>query len=280
MTETIVVGVSDAPVAERVMDWAMARAAELSQRVQLVSVVGGAVGTLGEGGPLAEATAAARSFLEKHAQQHAERGIEVGLRVEVGNPIERLVALSEGAALLVIGSDYQGGPSPSVRGFHGVRITAGAKCPVVVVPDFDLAERTGIVVGVDGSESSESALRFAAAEADRRREPLTAVSVWTPLTAPGYGLVSYAQSYLDTMQTDTEEILAIALAGLSTDYPDLTIIPVVERGYPSRVIDDLAAAASLCVVGSHGRGAIRRFLLGSISQEVLGHPATATAVIR
>jgi len=280
MTGMIVVGVSDAPVAARVVEWAMARASERSQPVELVSVVGGAIGTLGEGGPLADATAAARAFLEELVQRHAGRGVEVSVRVEVGSPIERLVAVSEDADLLVIGSDYQGGSAPSVRGFHGVRITAGARCPVVVIPDYDLTDRKGIVVGVDGSETSESALRFAAAEADRRNEPLTAVSVWTPLTAPGYGLVSYAQPYLDNMQTATEEILAIALAGLSTDYPDLTIIPVVESGYPSRVIDELAASASLCVVGSRGRGAIRRFLLGSISQEVIGHPATATAVVR
>lgn len=280
MSEVIVVGVSGAPVSARVVDWAMTRAAERSQRVELVSVVGGAIGTLGEGGPLAEATAASRSFLEDYVRLHADRGVEVSVRVDVGNPVERLVAASEDAALLVIGSDYQGGSSPSVRGFHGVRITAAAHCPVVVVPDFDPADRKGVVVGVDGSEISESALRFAAAEADRSDEPLTAVSVWTPLTAPGYGLVGYSQPYLDNMQTSTEEILAIALAGLSTDYPDLTIVPVVESGYPSRVLDELAATARLCVVGSRGRGAVRRFLLGSISQEVIAHPATVTAVVR
>ncbi|PRB07318.1 universal stress protein [Microbacterium sp. MYb64] len=280
MSEVIVVGVSGAPVSARVVDWAMTRAAERSQRVELMSVVGGAIGTLGEGGPLAEATAASRSFLEDYVRLHADRGVEVSVRVDVGNPVERLVAASEDAALLVIGSDYQGGSSPSVRGFHGVRITAAAHCPVVVVPDFDPADRKGVVVGVDGSEISESALRFAAAEADRSDEPLTAVSVWTPLTAPGYGLVGYSQPYLDNMQTSTEEILAIALAGLSTDYPDLTIVPVVESGYPSRVLDELAATARLCVVGSRGRGAVRRFLLGSISQEVIAHPATVTAVVR
>ncbi len=280
MSEVIVVGVSGAPVSARVVDWAMTRAAERSQRVELVSVVGGAIGTLGEGGPLAEATAASRSFLEDYVRLHADWDVEVSVRVEVGNPVERLVSASEDAALLVIGSDYQGGSSPSVRGFHGVRITAGAHCPVVVVPDFDPADRQGVVVGVDGSEISESALRFAAAEADRSDEPLMAVSVWTPLTAPGYGLVGYSQPYLDNMQTATEEILAIALAGLSTDYPDLTIVPVVESGYPSRVLDELAATARLCVVGSRGRGAIRRFLLGSISQEVIAHPATVTAVVR
>ena len=36
----------------------------------------------------------------------------------------------------------------------------------------------------------------------------------------------------------------------------------------------------MTVVGSHGRGAFKRFLLGSISHEVLSRLATVTAVVR
>ena len=41
-----------------------------------------------------------------------------------------------------------------------------------------------------------------------------------------------------------------------------------------------AIGPNLAVLGTHGRGAIARFLLGSISEEVLGRLATATAIVR
>ena len=137
-----------------------------------------------------------------------------------------------------------------------------------------------IVVGIDGSSVSEHALRFAAAEADRLGEALVAVSVWTPLTAPRNDLAVYPDLYLENMQASTEEVLSLALAGLASDYPDLVVERRVERGYPSQVLNEIASGVRLAVVGTHGRGALARFLLGSISQEVLGRLATVTAVVR
>jgi nucleotide-binding universal stress UspA family protein len=280
MSETIIVGVTGAPVSARTVDWAIARAAERHQRIELVSVVGGVLGAVGEEAVLADAVTATRASVASHADRVTAAGVEVTVRVETGNPVEVLAAASEYAALLVIGSDYQGPGSGRARGAHGIRIAAGARCPVVVVPDLELGERRGVVVGVDGSEVSEHAVRFAAREAERLREPLVAVSVWTPLQAPRNDLAVYPQLYLTSMQAATEEILALALAGLASDHPDLEVVRRVERGYPSHVINELAASARLTVVGTHGRGALARFLLGSISQEVLARLASVTAVVR
>ena len=59
-------------------------------------------------------------------------------------------------------------------------VTAGllhhAHCPVVVVPDIDLAGRRGVIVGVDGSAVSGKLIDFAAAEAARTGDPLTVVA--------------------------------------------------------------------------------------------------------
>ena len=82
------------------------------------------------------------------------------------------------------------------------------------------------------------------------------------------------------MQALAEESLALSAAGLRQDYPDLVIDRHVEEGYPSAVINRLAASARLAVLGTHGRGAVARFLMGSISEEVLGRLATATAIVR
>ncbi|MGN6219623.1 MAG: universal stress protein [Microbacterium sp.] len=278
MGEAIVVGITDAAASRRAVDWAAQRAAERRQPLELLAVVGGATGAVGEGPIVEAALAEARVRAEVEASRIAG-GLDVRTRVERGNPVTRLVEASEGAALLVIGSDYRGPGTKASRGAHGLRIAAGAHSPVVVVPDFDVAGRSGVVVGVDGSPAGEKAVAFAAAEADRLREPLVAVSVWTPLEVPR-NMGVYPAEYLENLAHLTEESQAISLAGLRSQYPDLEIVPTVERGYPSQIINELAAKARLAVVGSHGRGALARFLLGSISQEVLAHLGTVTAVVR
>ncbi|HET6301952.1 universal stress protein [Microbacterium sp.] len=279
MSSTIIVGVTAAPAARRAVDWATARAAERGQTVELVAVVGGAIGAVGEESVLNDAVEQTRALLAEEAARVAERGVQVTTRVGRGSPVAWLIEASADADLLVIGSDYKGPGTGPARGAHGLRIAAGAKCPVVVVPDLDFEGRSGVVVGVDGSEASESAVRFAAAEADRLHEPLIAVTVWTPLEAPR-NLGWYPEEYLENMRLLADESLALSLAGTRQDYPDLEIVTRVERGYPSLIINELAATARLAVIGTHGRGALARFLLGSISQEVLARLATVTAVVR
>jgi nucleotide-binding universal stress UspA family protein len=275
----IVVGITEAPVSRRALDWAVQRAVDRHQSLLLVSVVGGAVGAVGEHEVVERAMDARRQILENEALRISDRGVDTTVRVERGNPVARLIDASTDAALLVIGSDYRGPGSGDVRGAHGVRIAAGAHCPVVVLPDMNLADRAGVIAGVDGSEVSEHAIAFAAAEADRLGEPLTLVTVWTPVVTPRNPGV-YPADYLANMQALSEEALSLSTAGLRQDYPDLEIRRHVEEGYPSAVINRLAGDARLAVLGTHGRGAISRFLLGSISEEVLAHLATATAIVR
>ncbi|WP_448258232.1 universal stress protein [Microbacterium aurum] len=279
MGEAIVVGVTDAPAARRAVDWAAQRAADRRQPLELLAVVGGAVGAVGEDSVVGSALAATRELVEGEASRLAPLGVAVSTRVERGNPVSVLLDASADASLLVIGSDYKGPGGGKARGAHGVRIAAGAKCPVVVVPDFEVTGRSGIVVGVDGSPVSEKAVAFAAAEAERLGEPLIAVSVWTPLEAPR-NMGVYPVEYLENLEQLTDEAQAVALAGLRQQYPDLDIVRKIERGYPSEIINGLASTARLAVVGSHGRGALARFLLGSISHEVLARLATVTAVVR
>lgn len=279
MQESILVGVTDSSASHRAVDWASHRARERSSRIEMISVVGGAVGTVGEGAIIDDAVARTQALLDREAERARAYGVPVETRIDRGDPVRKLIDASMVFDLLVIGSDYRGASDGPRRGPHGIRIVAGAHCPVAVVPDIDLTGRRGIVVGVDDSPSSERAVDFAAAEADRLREPLTAVTTWSPVPVP-FDMHAYPEEYLSAMQKLSEETLAISLAGLRRDYPDVVVTPVIERGRPETTINRLAAEARLAVIGSNGKGAIARFLLGSTSREVLARMATATVVIR
>lgn len=275
---TIVVGATSKPGSRRAIEWAVARAASTGARLELLSVIGGAVGAVGEQEVVQRAVDYEEAFLRNEAAALSSRGIDVTVRVTHGNPTKELVEASADAALLVIGSDHTGGADKH-RGPHGTRIVAGAHCPVVVVPDIDTTGRTGVVVGVDGSEVSHAALAFAAAEASRFAEPLTVVSTWMPVVYTG-DIAPYPDMYLTDLQGTTEAFAQSMADEVRKDHPHLEIVVHVDEGDPATVIAEVAASARLAVVGTHGRTGFARFLLGSVSTQVLDHLTTVTAAVR
>ena len=275
---TIVVGATSKPGSRRAIEWAVERAVSTGARLELFSVIGGAVGAVGEQEVVQRAVDYEEAFLRNEAASLSARGIDVAVRVTNGNPTKELVDASADAGLLVIGSDHTGGPDKH-RGPHGTRIVAGAHCPVVVVPDIDTTGRTGVVVGVDGSEVSHAALAFAAAEAARFAEPLTVVSTWMPVVYTG-DIAPYPDMYLTDLQGTTEAFAQSMADEVRKAHPNLEIVVHVDEGDPAAVITEVAASARLAVVGTHGRTGLARFLLGSVSTQVLDHLTTVTAAVR
>lgn len=62
------------------------------------------------------------------------RGLDIDVRAHAGPPVEHILALSEHAQLLVIGSRGSGGHSHGLLGSVTTAVTRHAKCPVVVIP--------------------------------------------------------------------------------------------------------------------------------------------------
>ncbi|MFX8339423.1 universal stress protein, partial [Acinetobacter baumannii] len=83
---SIVVGVTGTPASRRAVDWASARAAALGQEVVLLTVVGGAIGAVGEDAVLAQAVEAAGTVVEGEADRVRAAGVPVSTRVSRGNP--------------------------------------------------------------------------------------------------------------------------------------------------------------------------------------------------
>jgi nucleotide-binding universal stress UspA family protein len=136
-----------------------------------------------------------------------------------------------------------------------------------------------IVVGIDGSENSLAALRWALAEAGRHKATLRCVQAWSyPISAIAPGPFGGAVAPADLMQGATAESLDAVLA--SVVVPDgVTVVPVAREGSASAVLTAEAADADLLVVGARGRGGFLGLLLGSAASQVLSHAPCPVVIV-
>ena len=125
----------------------------------------------------------------------------------------------------------------------------------------------GIVVGVDGSPESDAALAIAVSEARLRRLPLRVVCAWEPSasTYVGEAFAPTADGIVEAEQ-HADEVVREALARVPHDGVELEALSI--EGRAADVLVEQARDAALLVVGSRGRGAAKRLVLGSVSSEV------------
>ena len=131
-----------------------------------------------------------------------------------------------------------------------------------------------IVVGVDGSPSSQRAVRWAAQQAKLTGATLRAVSSWRwpnyiTIVPPGVDLAS------DTRRT-LDEVLQEALTGSE----DVSVTRHVIEGPPGPALLTQAQDASLLVVGAQGRAAFPGMLLGSVAEYCVRHGSCPVVVVR
>ncbi len=138
-----------------------------------------------------------------------------------------------------------------------------------------------IVVGVDGSECSHSALRFALEEARTRKAKLRVVVVWhVPLAAYGAGWAPPPPHLSEDADAAAKEVLAEALRIAKEDGGRVEIEPIAREGQPANVLVEESRAAELLVVGSRGRGGFRELMLGSVSHQCALHARCPVAIVR
>lgn len=126
-----------------------------------------------------------------------------------------------------------------------------------------IQRRAAVVVGVDASQSSRAAVRWAAGEAARRDCALKLLHVDGRRWEGGA-----VQDNLTAASVAREAEPAV---------------PTEHEVKPGGIADELIAAsrsASLLVLGTHGFGALRGAPIGAVATEVAGHAGCPVVVVR
>ncbi len=138
----------------------------------------------------------------------------------------------------------------------------------------------GIVVGVDGSENSLDALRWAADEARLRGCRLHAVGTYTtPIMSTGYELAVPDPADLDAAASQT---LGAAVATVRDEggLEGVEVDTAALDGHAGERLLELSETAEMLVVGSRGHGGFMGLLLGSVTTYVVNHSACPVVVVR
>ena len=139
------------------------------------------------------------------------------------------------------------------------------------------------VVGVDGSESSLAALRWAVNQARAHGgSSVRAVQVWE---LPYSGLASslavepYGLPDLNTIQERARVRLASTMEAIGDTSP-VEVHAELREGQPAAVLCELSREADLVVVGSRGHGGFAALMLGSVCAQVVRHAKCSVFVVR
>jgi nucleotide-binding universal stress UspA family protein len=143
-----------------------------------------------------------------------------------------------------------------------------------------------IVVGIDGSDDSKGALRWAARQAELTATTVEAVTAWQlPVT---FGTVwqmpatygkSHDLSHVD-FAADAKKTLEAAIEEVLGSEPHVTVTRHLVSGHPAPVLIEAARHAALLVVGRSGHGGFAGMVIGSVSQHCVSHAACPVVVVR
>jgi nucleotide-binding universal stress UspA family protein len=138
----------------------------------------------------------------------------------------------------------------------------------------------GIVVGVDGSENSLDALRWAAEEARVRGALLRVVAIFNaPIMSTGYEVVAPDPSDL-AAASNTMLDAAVDSVRQEGGLEGVHVATEVVEGHAGERLIELSHDADMVVVGARGHGGFLGMVLGSVTGHVVNHAACPVVVVR
>ena len=133
-----------------------------------------------------------------------------------------------------------------------------------------------MIVGVDGSESSVAALRYAAELAPKLGLTLRALAVWN---YPSFLYGGYYPQLDWTPEDDARRIVAKAAEEVFGETPPEWFATRTLQGRPTEVLLAESERAEMLVLGSRGHGGFAGLLLGSVSSACAEHASCPVLVV-
>ena len=197
--------------------------------------------------------------------------VKIEMRALQGRPQTVLsrIAAEPSVGLVVVGTRGHGSATGLLLGSVSHSLSHHCPKPLVIVPGpahgiGTTAPVRRVLVGVDGSDGSVAALRWAAEEAAIHGAELEVVTAWSRSAA---GPARHAEpSSGEGTGVAAEYVLKQSVGRVAMG--DVRLDCTASEGYAPTVLLDSAAGADLLVVGAPRRDLATEFILGSTSHQV------------
>jgi len=199
-----------------------------------------------------------------------EEGIEVDTRiVAYGDPADTILRLAEDEKYSLVAMGNRGETEAEVFSLGSVaeKVSRHTECPVLIVKQK--TQLAKILVAIDGSESAEKALEHAVELAEKHKAKIT--------------LLNVQESKIFGLKPEVaKELGDYVLSDAAAKVKGVEFKTLLEFGNPAETIIEVAEKGNydLIVVGNRGLSSVKRFFLGSVSDDISHHAKCSVLIVR
>ena len=226
------------------------------------------------------------AYLEQAGERLRKQGRVVESAVAFGDPADWIIASAGDADLIVMTTHGRGAGGRALFGSVADRVARHAPVPTLLVRGHDAAagppQVARVIVTLDGSALADRALPVAASVARDLGVPIhllwvldddvVRASVEAGIAAAG----AYAKAQ-DDARRQAKEDLQTRVQTLCNQ--DITASAQILTGSPAVALLDVITLTDLVVMTTHGRGGVRRWLLGSVADKLVREAAAPVLLV-
>jgi len=208
-----------------------------------------------------------RAHLDSVKARASQKGLDFKTSfLHEAEPQQQIVEQAEEkkADMIVIGRRGRKGLMKVLMGEVAAKVIAHAPCKVLVVPKAAKIEYKTILVATDGSEHSNAAVTEAIGIAKRCGSAIIALSAIRDNSELEEANANVSKA-LDLARKEAVPAEALTPTGRSYD--------VIVETAGGRGVD-------LIVMGTYGKTGLRKFIMGSSTEKVIGHAGCAVLVVK